>query len=372
MVKTQFKIKTHEIKIISKTTSYHGWPTLGRRPDGGLFLVYSGGREAHVCPYGRVEMMRSGDGGVSWSTPEILANGPLDDRDGGILVTHNGSILVNWFTSLYWQKVLGEGGGGGFAPSPGRAAEWEEIRRRITPDVVRREMGLWMIRSIDGGATWSGKYPSVVNSPHGPVQLSDGRLIHAGKACVDELPDPCENAHAEAIGVAESRDDGVTWQWLASIPTSPGHEARLYCELHTVEADDGRLIAQIRNHNKRAEGETLQTESGDGGRTWSVPHSIGVWGHPSFLTRLRNGNLMMSYSHRRKSLGNQVRISADRGETWSEPLILSDDADLTDFGYPSTVELDDGTFLTVWYERSASNPSAVLRQARWKLGADGC
>jgi hypothetical protein len=37
-----------------------------------------------------------------------------------------------------------------------------------------------------------------------------------------------------------------------------------------------------------------------------------------------------------------------------------------DLGYPSTVELDDGTFLTVWYERLKDSPAAVLRQARWK------
>ena len=38
-----------------------------------------------------------------------------------------------------------------------------------------------------------------------------------------------------------------------------------------------------------------------------------------------------------------------------------------DLGYPSTVELADGSFLTVWYERMRESPKAVLRQARWKL-----
>jgi len=38
-------------------------------------------------------------------------------------------------------------------------------------------------------------------------------------------------------------------------------------------------------------------------------------------------------------------------------------------GYPSTVELADGTLLTVWYEQLASSPKAVLRQAKWKLSA---
>jgi len=36
-------------------------------------------------------------------------------------------------------------------------------------------------------------------------------------------------------------------------------------------------------------------------------------------------------------------------------------------GYPSTVQLDDGRLVTVWYEKTESNPNAVLRQATWKL-----
>ena len=39
-----------------------------------------------------------------------------------------------------------------------------------------------------------------------------------------------------------------------------------------------------------------------------------------------------------------------------------------DLGYPSTVELADGTLLTVWYESMKEPKLAVLRQAKWKLG----
>ena len=41
---------------------------------------------------------------------------------------------------------------------------------------------MWMIRSPDGGVTWSARYDCLVNSPHGPIQLSDGRLLYAGKS----------------------------------------------------------------------------------------------------------------------------------------------------------------------------------------------
>lgn len=102
-------------------------------------------------------------------------------------------------------------------------------------------------------------------------------------------------------------------------------------------------------------------------KTWSEPHSIGVWGLPSHLLRLQDERLLMTYGHRRVSMGNRAPISLDHGRTWSEPLVLSADGNTGDLGYPSTVELIDGTLVTVWYEVMRSSPKAVLRQAKGKL-----
>jgi NADH dehydrogenase len=64
---------------------------------------------------------------------------------------------------------------------------------------------------------------------------------------------------------------------------------------------------------------------------------------------------------------NQARVSLDSGRTWSEPITISDDGHSGDLGYPSTVECDDGTLVTVWYEVLKDSPLAQLRQARWKF-----
>ncbi|MBO7707750.1 MAG: exo-alpha-sialidase, partial [Thermoguttaceae bacterium] len=148
------------------------------------------------------------------------------------------------------------------------------------------------------------------------------------------------------------------------IPPREGEQAGFYHELHGVEAADGTIVVQIRNHNERNGGETLQTESADGGKTWSEIHSIGVWGHPSHLLRLADGRLVMTYGYRREGMGNRARVSSDNGKTWSEPIVISDDARITDVGYPSTVQLPDGTLLTVWYENMGTT---CLRMATWKL-----
>src|SRR5437867_2143086 len=70
---TTLRAKVESICVISRQPQhYHGWPTLARRHNGQLLLVYSGGREAHVCPFGRVELMRSNDNGQTWTWPQVL------------------------------------------------------------------------------------------------------------------------------------------------------------------------------------------------------------------------------------------------------------------------------------------------------------
>ena len=356
--------RVDEIRVISKTPHlYCGWPTLTRRASGQLLVVWSGGREQHVCPFGRVEMMRSDDDGQTWTWPRTLLDGAIDDRDAGVLETAKGSLLVTTFTSLAYQsyeldKALAKKPGDPGAWPEEKLARWLSVHQRLSEPQRKAELGQWMIRSTDGGITWSERYRSIVNSPHGPIQLSDGRLLYAGVTLWDDK---------RKVGVCDSDDDGKSWRWLAGIPTRGGDDPENYHELHAVEAMDGRIVVHVRNHNPANKGETLQSESTDGGKSWTQPHSIGVWGLPSFLLRLRDGRLLMSYGYRRQPFGNQARVSEDQGATWSGPLTISDDGIGGDLGYPSTVELGDGTLLSVWYEKMKGSPHAVLRQARWSI-----
>ena len=350
--------KIHDIRVISRTPDlYCGWPTLTRRSNGELLVVWSGGREQHVCPFGRVDMMRSSDGGETWTWPRTLIDSPIDDRDAGVLETAQGSILVTTFTSLAYESYELDKARTSGAWAAEKLDRWLAAHQRLSAEQRKGELGQWMIRSTDGGVTWSQRYSSIVNSPHGPIQLSDGRLLYAGRKLWT----------GGQVGVCQSTDDGQSWRWLSDIPLRVGDHAKEYHELHATETNDGKLIVHIRNHNAANKGETLQSESDDGGSTWTAPHSIGVWGLPSFLTRLRDGRLLMSYGYRRKPYGNQARTSDDGGKSWSDPITISADGAGGDLGYPSTVELDDGSLVTVWYEKMRDSSKAVLRQARWSL-----
>ena len=359
--------KIIETKVISQQPEfYHGWPTVARRQNGELWVTWSGGRESHVCPFGQVHSMTSRDDGASWTWPRVLLDSAIDDRDSGVIETAKGSLIVTTFTSLAYEDSLkkatamAEHTDKGWVTKgmpPEQFARWTAANARLSDEQRKAELGEWLIRSTDGGKTWSTRLPTIVNSPHGPIQLKGGRLLYAGKQLW---------TGERKVGVCESKDDGLTWQWLAEIPARKGDAVKNYHELHCVEAVDGTIVAQIRNHNEANKGWTLQTESKDGGKSWSEPHPV-CYGLPSHLLKLRDGRLVMSYGHRRAPYGNQARISADNGRTWSDEIILSGDGKGGDLGYPSTVELADGTLLTVWYESMKEPKLAVLRQAKWRL-----
>ena len=354
------KTYVYSVETVSQTPNYHGWPTVTRSKEGELLLTYSGGRERHVCPFGRIEFMRSSDNGQTWSDAQILVDSILDDRDAAICQSNRGTLLITWFTSTAWMSRLE------------KIQRWQKMRQVIDAQEYRYQniknyfkssndsIAQWMIRSVDDGKTWSEPYLVPMMSPHGSIVTSKGRLLTAGK-------------RGSFVGLWESVDDGKTWDLVSKILPMQGHDGKHYHELHIVEAADGTLLVHIRNHNKTYHFETLQTESKDGGKSWTEPHSIGVWGHPSHLLCLKNNKLVMTYGYRgsqRKPSDNnrlESRISMDNGSTWSDPVIIADNLHTCDFGYPTTVELDDNKLLTIWYEVQSDSPNAVLRQAIWKI-----
>jgi hypothetical protein len=112
----------------------------------------TGERKSHVCPFGQVELMRSGDGGKTWSFPRVLLDSPIDDRDAGVLETAKGSLLATTFTSnAYDERIIKVGAPKKWATE--KQARWLAAHNRVPAADRKKELGTWMIRSTDGGVT---------------------------------------------------------------------------------------------------------------------------------------------------------------------------------------------------------------------------
>jgi hypothetical protein len=62
------------------------------------------------------------------------------------------------------------------------------------------------------------------------------------------------------------------------------------------------------------------------------------------------------YGYRRPPFGIRARVSADRGATWGEEIVLRDDGGSGDLGYPRTHLRDDGALVTAYYFNLAGDP----------------
>ncbi len=353
-------------KVLCKQPGrYIGWPTVCVRKNGELLAVFSGDRDEHVCPWGKVQMIKSTDQGATWSPPVNIGNTPLDDRDGGIIELSNGDLVVSWFTSLAYQGSIRNRTK--LTPGSSRFYWWLHDEK-LTSAEKKDGLGYFTIRSSDGGKTWEPLVRSPGTAPHGPIVLKDGRLLYVGITYSGS--GSIYSGDREEISVAESRDQGRSWQRVSEIKLPEGEKVANFHEPHAVETADGRVIAQIRYHGKGQGKDTRlwQSESKDGGKTWTVAESTAVAGFPPHLICLRNGKLLTVYGRRFYDLGEYACISDDNGRTWdvANEIKLAGHFD-GDLGYPSSVELSDGRLLTIYYQAEEKGEKTCLMGTMWRL-----
>jgi len=370
---TQSSSKDLKAKIIStkiicqQEDRYIGWPTIALTENKELIAVFSGDRDAHVCPWGKTQMIKSADNGTTWSAPITINNSPLDDRDAGIIQTKQGTLIASWFTSVYFIYMFEDKGN---EWSPEMQRYWGRHIEKLTPETKKQWLGNWIIRSENSGKTWGKPINTIVNAPHGPIQLTDGRLLYLGiNGIIGDKNSDFPPDHLR-IAAAESCDDGLTWKIIGYVPVpgflNPGSSA--FHELHAVETADGKIVAMIRHHGNPGNKYLWQTESTDGGKTWTEAHQTEIWGYPPHLIRLKNDWLLVSYGRRKKPFSERACISRDGGKTWDvhNELTIAN-APNSDLGYPASVQLEDGSIYTVYYQVAKKGEKTCLMGTHWLI-----
>ena len=218
--------------------------------------------------------------------------------------------------------------------------------------------------------------------------MNDGSLLWVGAEVGNTINASTLNSHIRAY---RSTDNGLTWRFLSALPEYPGQRQADWYEVHTVQTVKGLVITQFRNHaDPSGKVTTWQTESANGGLTWGRYHPV-CPGYPTHLLRLADGRVVMTYGWRHEPCGVRCRIGTElpddyygaaaprirslmggaveplREDYWGDELVLCDDGETTDLGYPSTAELPDGTLLTLWYQFRRAPGIASLRWLKWKL-----
>ena len=293
------------------------FPVLVNPQDDEILAVVRGGA-GHVGITGRLDAVRSLDGGRTWEEPVVIVDTEVDDRNPAVGIAPDGTIVLAYHT----QGSYGEDG------------RWAGHLHRV-------EMKLTF--SSDRGVTWEEPsdlgYPALVkHSPYGRiVTLDDGTMLQPlyGAGIGESDPD------RDHSYILRSTDNGRSWSEVSLVAS--GHN-----ETALLVLPDGEILAAMRTDDR---GQRLCiSRSTDSGRSWSEPIEVTEGSeHPADLTLLSNGWILMVFGVRHEPWGVQALVSIDRGHNW-EPrrLIVTDDLGHNDLGYPSTVRLGD-RLVTAYY-----------------------
>jgi hypothetical protein len=90
-------------------------------------------------------------------------------------------------------------------------------------------------------------------------------------------------------------------------------------------------------------------------------------GSPAHLFKHSSGMLISTYGYREAPFGVKAMFSTDNGKTWDYGHDIYVNNVCGDLGYPSTVELNDGSLITVFYAHPKEGEPAVIMQQRWSF-----
>lgn len=340
--------------------NYFGWPTVARLQNGKVAVVASGFRLQHVCPFGKAVISYSEDEGKTYTRPAVFIDTVLDDRDAGITPFGKSSVLVTSFNNaVAFQRER--------TTDPYKLSYLDTV----TPEEEKDAMGATFRISHDFGVTFGEIFKSPVTSPHGPVVLRDGSLLWVGRTF---SPKDAQRVEGDSVQAYRINPDG-SMEFVGKIENvdSDGH-LLLSCEPHVAVLDDGRLLAHIRAQYENDIFTLFQTESSDNGKTWTKPKQIlsKCGGAPAHLLKHSSGILISTYGFRGEPLftkpyGVKAMFSRDNGKTWDTGYDIYKTDVSYDLGYPSSIELSDGSLLTVFYATPTADGPAVILQQRWRF-----
>ncbi len=356
MTKDAIKFQIEEqLTVCAGGERGHFWPSVCRLADGRLLCVWSGDRRNHLCPFGKVMGAYSADEGRSWSAPKVLFETPLDDRDAGAVQWGNKTVLTTFNNSLSAQRA--------WIHAKGRVEGEAEAIERYLDTVTQEDEKTWLgslILVSEDGEHFHSPVKLPVTTPHGPIPLKDGRLFYIGR---EFLSDPA-TPPAEYRGYLRAYWTKDLLHWEAKdLPAPP--EGFVQHEPYAIE-DGDRILIATRAHwpDESMTTHLAVYENGE-----FSPWETTDWhGGPPHLLRVK-GRIVLTYGRREPPYGIRARVLCGENwfEDWSEELILRDDAWNFDLGYPCSVELKDGSILTVYYNRKPGMRLPSIEGTRWRL-----
>lgn len=301
---------------------WQGIPGIEIAPNGRLWAAFYSGGDTEG-PDNFVALVTSGDDGKTWSDIRYVV-----DPDG----------LVRAYDPCLWHDPAGNlwlFWAQSYSYYDGRCGVWASI----CPDSGSESPEWSAPRRIADGIMMN--KPTVLES-------GDWLLPTAVWACNDSALNSLPEERFS--NVYRSADSGATFEKLGTADVPNRH----FDEHMIVERRDGSLWMLVRAFYGIGE-----SESTDGGRTWSPGRQSPLGGPSSrfFIRRLQSGRLLLvnHYEFRGRSHLTAL-LSDDDGRTWPARLLLDPRPDVS---YPDGAQGADGRIYVI-YDRERAKAREIL------------
>ena len=197
---------------------------------------------------------------------------------------------------------------------------------------------LVLVRSRDGGKTWSREPQLIFAHPFGGsqdpcmVQLRDGTILCSSYAWARSEPDAIARLKQPAARAGD-------FVFLGGF---------VFNETSLYETPKGDLVAFLRTEGFNDH--TVIARSGDHGQSFQW-RDAGFQGHPHHAIRLPDQRVLLVYGYRHPPFGVRARVldpeCANIGA--AEEIVLREDGDNGDLGYPWATMASKNRALVVYY-----------------------
>lgn len=320
------------------------WPNLTKLSDGTIHASIFN-QPSHARREGSVEVWSTNDGGLFWKKSGLAAVHDKGTNRMNVAAGKNGKDELVVVASG-WELKPGE-----------------------TPEAAMDLVGVlraWISISEDGGRKWKTYKNGFPVAEAGMTQfIPFGDILEARDGSLRVL------AYAQSLDKAinkvsmfRSEDQGISWTWVSHLSDASGPTAFAggHNETAFFQTGSDTWIAAARRWKAGAAMDLFISK--DDGASWQYLRQLTEERqHPGHITALDNGDLLLTYGNRIPGeYGVAVKFSADQGKTWSEEYLVVDDLNSSDCGYPSSVQLPNGSIMTAYY----SNGNAV--HGRYHMG----
>ncbi|HBG26550.1 MAG: hypothetical protein A2Y10_01135 [Planctomycetes bacterium GWF2_41_51] len=237
------------------------------------------------------------------------------------------------------------------------------------PDFTMKLRGNNFYYSYERGHSWKGPFILPDFGQKLIMARTDYVILNKDECLIFISSSQTDGNYGKSLAV-KTHNGGLNWEfvgWMTSnFPPEEYKKFSFSIMPSTIMPGEQKLISALRQRFERDVWIDIY-QSDDFGKTWKfLSKAADNINNPPSLIKLKDGRLCLIYCKRTEPFGLCAKISKDEGKTWSQQIVLRDDALSWDIGYVRSMQRPDGKVVCLYYYHTKENPQQHIAATIWE------